>query len=78
MCELLRELDSKKLLIDNKLAYSIIKLQEINLELRSLLESLDEGKNNLAIEKYVKDEFTRRDKISELMPIFMYLYMSYN
>ena len=50
----------------------------MNLELKTLLESLDNDNNKLTIEKYVKNEFIRRDKISELMPIFMYIYMSSN
>ena len=78
MCKLLKELNNKKNLINNKLAYSVIKLQEMNLELKTLLESLDNDNNKLTIEKYVKNEFIRRDKISELMPIFMYIYMSSN
>ena len=59
---------------DNNIEYIIIKLQELNLELN---ETLDQIKNKKTV-NYVKEEYNRRDRISDLLPIFTYLYMNYN
>jgi hypothetical protein len=74
---LLDKLDKLKLDNSKNLAYLIIKLQEVNLELDSTIEIIENNSNKLIQDNYIKNEFSRRDKMSELMPIFMYLYMSY-
>ena len=74
---LLEKLDKLKLDDSKNLAYLIIKLQEVNLELDSTIDIIENNSNKLIQDNYIKNEFSRRDKLSELMPIFMYLYMSY-
>ena len=72
LIETIKEFD--KIADDNNIEYIIIKLQELNLELN---ETLDQIKNKKTV-NYVKGEYNRRDRISDLLPIFTYLYMNYN
>lgn len=62
---------------NNKLAYLIIKLQEINLELKSIIDTIEDKSKTEIQNKYIKNEFMRRNKIHELLPLFTYIYMSY-
>lgn len=74
--KIINSIDSlDKLITDNNIEYSIIKLQELNLNLKNILDSMN---NNNNIDEYVNNEYKRRDKMSELLPIFTYIYMHYN
>jgi hypothetical protein len=74
--KIINSIDSlDKLITDTNIEYSIIKLQELNLNLKNILDSMN---NNNNIDEYVNNEYKRRDKMSELLPIFTYIYMHYN
>ena len=69
-CNKLKEEDSEQL------DYMVIKLQEISLDMKLMIDMIKENKKEIS--NYVKNEFTRRNKINELMPLFLYQYMNYN
>lgn len=73
--KLIEEIKEKE--IKNKnLQYLIIKLQEINFDLKIALDETDNIDSNKKIENYVENELVRRDKMEKLLPLFTYLYFS--
>ena len=73
--KLIEEIKEKE--IKNKnLQYLIIKLQEINFDLKIALDETDNIDSNKKIENYVENELIRRDKMEKLLPLFTYLYFS--
>jgi RNA polymerase-interacting CarD/CdnL/TRCF family regulator len=73
--KLIEEIKEKE--IKNKnLQYLIIKLQEINFDLKIALDETDNIDDNKKIENYVDNELIRRDKMEKLLPLFTYLYFS--
>ena len=73
--KLVEEIKEKE--IKNKnLQYLIIKLQEINFDLKIALDETDNIDSNKKIEDYVENELVRRDKMEKLLPLFTYLYFS--
>ena len=65
-------------LCNNNLFYLIIKLQELNLDLKTLVDDINNDDKKTYKSQYINSEFNRRDKISDLLPIFTYIYMNYN
>jgi len=74
----LDEFDKMKLDNNKNIDYLVIKLQELSLEMRDTLDTINDLEKNDNIRKYVKNEFIRRDKISDLMPLFMYQFLNYS
>ena len=73
--KLIEEIKEKE--IKNKnLQYLIIKLQEINFDLKIALDETDNIDSNKKIENYINNELIRRDKMEKLLPLFTYLYFS--
>ena len=65
-------------LCNNNLYYLIIKLQELNLDLKTTIDDINNDDKKIYKSQYINSEFNRRDKISDLLPIFTYIYMNYN
>lgn len=65
-------------LCNNNLFYLIIKLQELNLDLKTIVDDINNDDKKTYKSQYINSEFNRRDKISDLLPIFTYIYMNYN
>lgn len=74
----LDEFDKIKLDNNKNLDYLVIKLQETSLEMKEILDTINDLEKNDNIRKYVGNEFIRRDKISDLMPLFMYQFLNYS
>lgn len=74
----LDEFDKMKLDNNKNIDYLVIKLQELSLEMRDTLDTINDLEKNDNIRKYVRNEFIRRDKISDLMPLFMYQFLNYS
>lgn len=74
----LDEFDKIKLDNNKNLDYLVIKLQETSLEMKEILDTINDLEKNDNIRKYVRNEFIRRDKISDLMPLFMYQFLNYS
>jgi len=74
----LDEFDKMKLDNNKNIDYLVIKLQELSLEMKDTLDTINDLEKNDNIRKYVKNEFIRRDKISDLMPLFMYQFLNYS
>tara|TARA_B110000967_G_C18620601_1_gene428628 strand:+ start:174 stop:437 length:264 start_codon:yes stop_codon:yes gene_type:complete len=60
---------------NENLQYLIIKLQEINFDLKIALDET-ENNNYEKKNKYINNELERRDKVDKLFPLFTYLYFS--
>ncbi len=75
--KILKEMDMIKKKNSSEMDYIIIKLQEISLELKDTLDTVKDIKNENYVKRYVENEFNRRDKIHDLMPLFIYQYMNY-
>jgi hypothetical protein len=76
--KIFKEIDIIKEKNPSEMDYIVIKLQEISLELKDTLNIIKDIKNKNYVKKYVDNEFERRDKIYDLMPLFIYQYMNYN
>ena len=74
----LDEFDKIKLDNNKNLDYLVIKLQETSLEMKEILDTINDLEKNDNIRKYVRNEFIRRDKISDLMPLFMSQFLNYS
>lgn len=78
LTNLLTELKESELRKD-KINYMIVKLQELNFDLKLMIDEinlLDDSESIDKMNNYVNNELDRRTKLEKLLPLYTLLYFS--